>query len=519
MENNQTSAAFLQEIASNGAGDEHSHYDYEEGVNNGGTSSTVFLSKLEIPKAYQFQGPNSLQGQGDDPAAILDNLVNYNSDANHEIRRGLDDPNDQFQSLIEAVVSAGARESGPNAQNTSRQSTQDGTDSLFVRSFDPNTETPSKRKFDDGKKKRARPIPQRILLRQRQIWGGPNGEGHGNDARETASPTPADTQSPEVSPARALFKQPSEEGRKHSRPAMSTVYLELELDAPEFVEVQDAAKKYMLDESHPEREGAVGTRGKGDSDLIKLKMFECAKIFLEDEGWGDRFWGPNARGINNPQRVLHWPTTKNELISAVTPLLRRQITNERQRKYALEARKNKKSPQKNNLGEGPMGSPGESMPGPGNRRSVNPSPFGIDTPVDPNLNQYHYKVGHLVPPENREGSLFADAAGPTYLHSGATMLESDIKIHVNILHHDRRIKPKLLLSPYTCPGFSSLVYHVRSMLADGRYQPTSIKLLSPDGMIAVNDDDTWNELIASIKQYEWMEGDVRCVVQVDDHQL
>ncbi|OJD35438.1 uncharacterized protein BKCO1_1700013 [Diplodia corticola] len=152
-----------------------------------------------------------------------------------------------------------------------------------------------------------------------------------------------------VHSAAALFRQPSggSATKKHTRPPMSKLFASLQLTPENFLRLQAAAKTYMLDEAHPERQSCVGSRGKGDTDMVKLRLFNCCRDFLND-GIGERFFGPDVpaptenevlEGETMPGRKWVWPRDGNKIVSLVTPLLRRMVTNERQRQYAQEARK------------------------------------------------------------------------------------------------------------------------------------------------------------------------------------
>lgn len=90
---------------------------------------------------------------------------------------------------------------------------------------------------------------------------------------------------------------------------MSKIFTSLELTPEQFLHLQGAAKTYMLDENYPERSQSVGTKSRGDADMIKLKLFECVRCFLEDEGWGERCFGANAPLAES--RKLKWPSMKN----------------------------------------------------------------------------------------------------------------------------------------------------------------------------------------------------------------
>lgn len=141
-----------------------------------------------------------------------------------------------------------------------------------------------------------------------------------------------------VHSAAALFRQPSS-NKKYTRPPMSKLFSSLELSPENFLHLQAAAKAYMLDDNHPERRDCVGQRGKGDTEMVKLKLWNCVRHFLEVEGYGERFFGENVVNEGMGQRQYVWPRDQHKIISLVIPLLRRMVTNERQRQYAIETRK------------------------------------------------------------------------------------------------------------------------------------------------------------------------------------
>ncbi|KAJ4358493.1 uncharacterized protein N0V89_003077 [Didymosphaeria variabile] len=168
---------------------------------------------------------------------------------------------------------------------------------------------------------------------------------------------PSDTNTPGIHSAVALFRRPSEKvPRKYTRLPMSKLFMSLQLSPESFLHLQAEAKSYMLDSAHPERQSCVGNRGKSDTDMVKLRLFNCVRGFL-DGGAGERFFGEGAaskrQAGGESQEVaralgeeevqtdsdLVWPRDGNKLISLVTPLLRRMVTNERQRVYAIETRK------------------------------------------------------------------------------------------------------------------------------------------------------------------------------------
>ncbi|KAF2641706.1 hypothetical protein P280DRAFT_489149 [Massarina eburnea CBS 473.64] len=186
-------------------------------------------------------------------------------------------------------------------------------------------------------------------------------EDNARDRSESGSVPPSresllnDARAAGLHSAAAIFRRSSENtSRKYARPPMSRLFISLQLTPENFVHLQGQAKAYMLDPAHPERQSCVGNKGKGDTDMVKLRLFNCVRDFL-NEGIGDQYFGKNvekpgesdtleaARALGQ-ERVssedkLVWPEDGNKIISLVTPLLRRMITNERQRIYAIGTRK------------------------------------------------------------------------------------------------------------------------------------------------------------------------------------
>ncbi|RII24015.1 hypothetical protein CUC08_Gglean012847 [Alternaria sp. MG1] len=206
-----------------------------------------------------------------------------------------------------------------------------------------------------------------VHLKRRRTGGptDPQLQDHGQDIHgdcvgETVPPSSEsllnDARAAGVHSAAALFRRSSERtSRKYTRPPMSKLFMSLQLSPENFLQLQALAKVYMLDTSHPERQNCVGNRGKGDTDMVKLRLFNCVRDFLND-GVGEQFFGEDvekpgekdaieaARALGedktpDPAERLTWPRDGNKIISLVTPLMRRMVTNERQRQYAIETRK------------------------------------------------------------------------------------------------------------------------------------------------------------------------------------
>lgn len=87
--------------------------------------------------------------------------------------------------------------------------------------------------------------------------------------------------------------------------------------------------------------------------------------------------------------------------------------------------------------------------------------------------------------------------------------------HVNIYQDNRRIRPKLILSPDTgYLSLSSLVLQVLSLRASDDWVPVAIKVLGTSGLVVVSDEANWQELVTEIKEVDWLDGEVKCLVEV-----
>ncbi|EEQ34912.1 hypothetical protein McanMca71_001879 [Microsporum canis] len=168
----------------------------------------------------------------------------------------------------------------------------------------------------------------------------PENDGSSLDIREMPPQRViSDARAAGVHSAVALFRQPSAASKKATRPPMSKMFASLGLSPESFLHLQAAAKQYMLDENHPERRDCVGQRGRGDTEMVKLRLWNCVRDFLDREGNGLRFFGEHVVDEGAQPNDIIWPRDDHKIISLVTPLLRRMVTNERQRQYAIETRK------------------------------------------------------------------------------------------------------------------------------------------------------------------------------------
>lgn len=148
------------------------------------------------------------------------------------------------------------------------------------------------------------------------------------------------------------------------------------------------------------------------------------------------------------------------------------------------------------------------------QRRDSPSPIPeIDTKL---TNQYHYAVEDLQQSEDRRASVGSRSSNGFGSAFPSTAPDGDdLKYHVSMMREGYRVRPRFTLSPDTCSGFVSLVQHIQSTTDTGQ-AIRSIQIHGPHGLVDVVDQTSWMEAIELIKQIEWMDGEVKCVVQMED---
>jgi len=268
------------------------------------------------------------------------------------------DVNNHLHDLIQAATNAAVQEQPPhgNSQPAAYQlddlleSTQQYPSNDAINLSTPQV-TPASEGFFTLEPRGAR---KRKLssLNARQPISADRGTGMliTQEYKPSTSKHLTDARANGVHSAAALFRAPTD--KKSTRPQMSKMFDSLGLSPEDFLRLQAAAKKYMLDPEHPERRDCVGNRGKTDTGQVRLELHKCVRDFL-DGGAGAIFFssqpqsqpaGEDAQDSETRPRDCFWPEDKEQIVKLCTPLLRRMVTNERQRQYALETRKSTKSP-------------------------------------------------------------------------------------------------------------------------------------------------------------------------------
>lgn len=262
-----------------------------------------------------------------------------------------------------------------------------------------------------------------------------------------------------VHSAAALFRQPSS-NKKYTRPPMSKMFASLELSPENFLHLQAAAKAYMLDDEHPERRDCVGQRGKGDTEMVKLRLWNCVRHFLESEGHGERFFGEHAVNEGMGPRAYVWPRDQQKIISLVIPLLRRMVTNERQRQYAIETRKGGGADERRRR------KTDESLPNTNNDSSIKLSA------EDQLQMQSHHHLPESFPSHSQMG-VHADIALTDLLLEGYSADWNDLSKSYDMYNHDYDLDNLWSISGLQQPDWRGLVAAVDShyqVVHNGDYQ-------------------------------------------------
>ncbi|RMZ84596.1 hypothetical protein DV737_g1157, partial [Chaetothyriales sp. CBS 132003] len=304
--------------------------------------------------------------------------------------------------------------------------------------------------------------------------------------------------------AAVLFREPSAKSKKYSRPPLGKVFSSLELAPELFLRLQNAAKDFMLDPNHPERRDVVGhRRHTGGADVAKLKLWNCVEQFLREGGNGDRFFAPGVgQDIPGaPEKTMFWPDDAQQITKACMPLLRKMVTNERQRLYASETRKS--------------GVKREET-----RQDATPGP--TQDPMQLTLGTVDDGVQH-GPAQDMHGE--ADSSVADLRHETQdTHGEADsITILINVMKNhggqaqQSRVIPRFTLAQNSAHSLPALKKEIKKRLKGTPgvdLDQSTVKVWMADGLVPIVDDGQWMVALLSAETVEWMDGEVRVLVEV-----
>lgn len=109
-----------------------------------------------------------------------------------------------------------------------------------------------------------------------------------------------------------------------------------------------------------------------------------------------------------------------------------------------------------------------------------------------------------------------DGLPPGDLFSPTILDGTELIYHVNLMNNGVRYAPKLFLDRFSCPSYESLVQSIKLKITDEHHTLAKIMVHSPTGLVDVDDQDAWNEVVDLIKDCIWMDGDVKIVAWIRD---
>lgn len=308
--------------------------------------------------------------------------------------------------------------------------------------------------------------------------------------------------------ASVLFREPSSKSKKHSRPPLGKVFSSLELAPENFLRLQTAAKAFMLDEAHPERRDVVGhKKNSGGSDLAKLNLWNCVDEFLSVHGYGEKYFAPGAGSDipGAPQRALFWPQDSQTIIKLMMPLMRKMVTNERQRIYAAATRK-----------QGSI-----------KQTSEDQSPSAVDESVmsDDKAPETTYPDHEVEPPPPVPAQQHIQTLSAAAPEATASFKQS-VVLYVNVVSNTagalRRVIPRFSLTPEAAPNLTALLSEVdkryplpsRNGSISGVESRPVVKVWLTDGLVTVVEDGEWMVALLSAGFVDWMDAEIRVLVEV-----
>ncbi|KAG9248280.1 hypothetical protein BJ878DRAFT_488988 [Calycina marina] len=301
-----------------------------------------------------------------------------------------------------------------------------------------------------------------------------------------------------------------------SRKPMANLFDELQITAEQFYHFQACAKDYMLDPEHMDRRNIIVRKNDGDvlaQSEIKRKLYDVTEEFLEKEGWGLKCWGKDAPNLVLGGRRIFWPDAKEDVIGICIPLMRRVVTNENQRLYAQKLRDDKLAKQAVS-GEGVTVSTHYG----GRRREVNIKE------VHESLKKTLTKEGKLVVGAKQSPTISNGDAASSPATATASPLPppvkvskwADVQVHLNFIKNGHKAMPVIAYDMDQGEKFLDMVLFADIIIDDGKKR-REIQILGPEGLKDVTNDKEWGEMLRLIRQADYMEGDVKVVIDVDRH--
>lgn len=309
--------------------------------------------------------------------------------------------------------------------------------------------------------------------------------------------------------ASVMFREPSEKCQKYSRPPLGKVFTDLKLAPEPFLKLQAAAKAFMLDPNHPERRAVVGHKKESvNNDVAKLKLWNCVENFLEMEQNGERYFGsePVSTDSEGSQRTEFWPQHREKIVKLCMPLFRKMVTNERQRLYASETRKQQDATK------------------PDKKKRQIDTPFQTHTSGS-SMSVAGHSVATINTPQPADGAQHDQWAYNSLTSPEST--EQPITVHINVVskesdHRVRRV-PRITITSDEASGLVAMYSAIQQRFDLGPYRqegadgiPTlpCMQVLTAEALVSVYTDQEWQDILQHTRSCEWLDGEVRVILEL-----
>ncbi|KAJ9633283.1 uncharacterized protein PV06_00976 [Exophiala oligosperma] len=324
-----------------------------------------------------------------------------------------------------------------------------------------------------------------------------------------------------------LFREPPSKSRSH-KSSSANVFESLDLAPEDFRRLQVAAKIFLFDEDHPERMEVIRHKSSsGTAADIRLRLWKCAESFLSEHGNGDKFFGP---GDAERPRTLIWPEHGETIIKNMLPLIRKLVTNERQRIYTYATRHRRQRPaqyqttarlireqNERTISQIDVAMPDTQTPEPANIAPIASEDTSRPVTGSETLSWEVAEPSSIVPND--------DAIVATSPSQPRTAFKQTIVIYVNVVSNTggarRRVIPRFELTPETAPSLATLMDQVsrRYRAATGnrvtrKDRRPVVQVWLADGLVTVLNDGEWMVALINAGVVDWMDSEVRVLVEM-----
>ncbi|KAH8595924.1 hypothetical protein B0O99DRAFT_145545 [Bisporella sp. PMI_857] len=314
---------------------------------------------------------------------------------------------------------------------------------------------------------------------------------------------------------------------------MSELNETLQISPEDFLRLQPLCKQFMLDPEHPERFNMVGRKESPQVDVNKVRLFEVTTKFLVEGGWGEEFWGEKNEIAN---RTYKWPESKEDIAHSMVGLMRRMVTNEKQRLYATAQREKRergykaassKSKKPKIVDARSLLNKLKGIESSSEEQSMSPSPDAESfTQGSPPPSSRTLKPDEDLGQISRGQESIATSTLPSNTSIASASLKRATSVvsvqstsprfpdcWLNILQSGRRILPKVPFNTDNGEKFHDLLQFIDIIIDDG-HSYKEVKVSGPTGVIDVNDEASWSAALEAIKDADWMDGEVRVMVDI-----